>query len=359
MKIAFIMSNYACYRPMKAEELFTSQRGLTGSEMSMLMIAKCVAEEGHDVTVFGTFINPAKVDGIEYAQNSTIQLRVNEGWDAAAAWIDPAPLSAFPASVKKIFDQQVNDFNYCPGWEDYVDVITSPSYSHRNQLKKYSNFVGRWEVLPNGADSSIFSLNNKFKNNTKSMMFASSPDRGLHWILEAFPKIKKRVPEATLDVFYDWQNFYNSVRHGDSEISYRLRYCKEMFERLKPHGVTHHGSASRQRIVNAFSNTRILAFTCDTVTYTEGFSVTTLEAAMMGCVPVIVDTDALGEIYGGYVPVIKGPYKEHKEEYIETVIELLTNEQTYSEWQQKSSQLSQKYDWKIIGRQFIEIIQKD
>ena len=187
-------------------------------------------------------------------------------------------------------------------------------------------------------------------------MYASSPDRGLHWVLEAFPEIKRRVPQATLDVFYDWQGFYRNVRGGDTETSFRLRYCKEMFDRLRPHGVTHHGSASRDKMTQVFHDSRLLTYPCDTVSYTEGFSVTTLEAALSGCVPVIVDTDALGEVYRGYVPVITSPYREHKREYIETVVELLSDDATYERWQTSASRLSHLYNWDALCRILVELL---
>lgn len=356
MRIAMVMSEWACARPIPTNDIFGSPRGLTGSEISFLMMARGLKKMGHDVSIFTNFTSSEVVYDIPHLEIGRFSAAMNENWDGVAAWIDPNPLQLVKPGTKRLLNQQVNDFHYCPGWEGYVDVITSPSLSHKNYIKSQTNFAGRWEVLPNGADTSVYSLKNRKSNTKKSLVYASSPDRGLHWLLEAFPAIKKRVPEATLDVFYDWQAFYNNVKGGNSETSFRLRYCKEMFDRLTSHGVRHHGSASRAKMIDVFSESRILAYPCDTVSYTEGFSVTTLEAALMGCVPVIVDTDALGEVYRGYVPVIDGPYRDHKQEYVDTVVSLLKDDITYESWQAKSAALSSLYSWEFLSKFLVELL---
>jgi glycosyltransferase involved in cell wall biosynthesis len=355
MKIAFVMSEWACMKPIPTNEMFTSPRGLTGSEISFLMYAKQIAKAGHTVIVFSNFTHLATIDGIEYAKIDSLAERARSGWDVAVGWLDPRPLLAFEPKVKKILNQQVNDFHYCQGWEAYINLVTSPSNSHREYLKTMSTFTGPWEVLPNGVDTSVYKFN--FDDRGHTMVYASSPDRGLHYLLEAFPKIKKRVPDAELHVFYDWVPFYNAVRQGDTETSYRLRYCKEMFDRLKGKGVTHHGSVSREKMVNVFSKMRLLTYPCSTVSYTEGFSVTTLEAAVSGCVPVIADCDALGEVYRGYVPMVEKPYAAHKDEYIDLVVNLLTDDVSYYMAQGAASLLSNLYNWDALGEKLLKMIQ--
>lgn len=354
MNVAFVMSEWACTKPISVNEMFTSNRGLTGSEISFLMYAKQVALAGHHVTVFSNFSQSAKINEINYAKIESFPSMRNKKWDVAIAWLDPRPLMMLDKKVLTILNQQVNDFHYCEGWETYVDIVTSPSNSHKKRLQTMSAFEGQWEILQNGVDTSVYEFSSRSRGHT--MMYASSPDRGLHWLLEAFPKIRKRVPDVELHVFYDWLPFYNAVRYDNSVTSFRLRYCNEMFDRLKHCGVTHHGSTSRKQLVEAFSKIRLLTYPCDTVSYTEGFSVTTLEAAVSGCVPVIADCDALGEVYRGYVPVIDGPYAAHKDEYIDTVVKLLTDDDTYEGAQHSALRLSSLYSWDVLGEKLLKLI---
>lgn len=332
--------------------MFDAPRGMTGSEISLMMYVAQIAKFGHNVTVFGNFNKSTTINGISYIGFYQAQLRGGEHWDAAVAWIDPRPLSLFTNTVTRIFNQQVNDFHYCPGWEQYVDIITSPSKSHREYLKGHSNFSKIWEVLPNGVNPDDYKPGVKLK---KDLIYASSPDRGLHWLLEAFQKIKRAVPETELHVFYSW-HYYNEVKHHHNETAFRLRYCFEMIERFKGRGVVHHQSVSRKDLAKVFANARILAYPCDPVSYTEGFSVTTLEAAVSGCVPVICGSDALTEVYNGYVPVIKPPYRDNKDEYVNIVIELLTNDEVYKDWQLKAAKLADIYDWNILGDKLNQLV---
>ena len=354
MKVAFIMTWLP--NPIDPCVALTSSRGLTGSEISFFSLATEIRKLGHEVHLFSDVTSPGEIMGIMCEHVNAIDARRVEKWDVAIAWIDPKPLQKFQKSVKKIFNQQVNDFPYCVGWETYVDVITSPSITHKMHLKGFTNFSGAWEVLPNGVDRITFYGHTNVSRRPPKMVYASSPDRGLHWLLEAFPQIKRSVPEATLDVYYDWRNFYDNVRSANHETAHRLRYCKEMFDRLKDHGVTHHMSVSRSEIADVYSRARVLAYPCDPVSFTEGFSVTTLEAAISGCVPVIVGADALGEIYSGYVPVVNAPYNDNKGQFIEWVIKLLSDDVECEKWKKSALSLLDKFEYNVIAKRLEEIL---
>src|SRR3990167_5188586 len=43
-------------------------------------------------------------------------------------------------------------------------------------------------------------------------IWGSSPDRGLEQVLELWPKLKKALPEATLEIFYGWE-YYDHYTH--------------------------------------------------------------------------------------------------------------------------------------------------
>ena len=185
-------------------------------------------------------------------------------------------------------------------------------------------------------------------------MYASSPDRGMHLLLESYPAIKKRVPEVCLDIYYNWKKFYDAVKNDNAEWSYRARYCNEMLARLKNANVQHHGSISKLELLKKMHTTRLLAYPCNPVSFTEGFSVTTLEAACAGCVPVITDADALGEIYSDNVPMIRMPYDRNA--YADLVVELLLNNKEYAKCQAKARHLLKEYTWiklaKVLAEEF-------
>ena len=125
----------------------------------------------------------------------------------------------------------------------------------------------------------------------EAVVWASSPDRGLHWLLELFPRLRKVVPDVTLDVLYLYQA---AAASGTGEVANRYRYMNAALEKLRGKGVRFHGSVSRRRVADAFCSSRVLAYPCHPDgPFTEGFSCTILEAAVAGCLPVIVGADAL------------------------------------------------------------------
>jgi glycosyltransferase involved in cell wall biosynthesis len=347
MKIAFIMTEWAMPRSVNPETMFDDPRGLTGSEISFIMYAKELAKLGHEVSLFSNFTHEIKLD-CNFNLLNKINERCRENWDVALAWLDPTPLQLFGPNVKKIMNQQVNDFGYCPGWENYVDIITSPSQSHKDYIKRFTNFnLDKWKVLPNACDPSSFTPNLPRNNH---LIFASSADRGLHWALEVFSKIKKELSEVEFHIYYNFKSFYERVKNDTGPFGDRLRYCHYAIEKLKGKGVFLHDSASRKQMAKIMSESKMMIYPCDPWTYTEGFSNSILESAVSGCLPVITSIDALGQIYGDHVPMVEAPYSNHKEEYLKLVIDLLKDENLYKEKQLRAKELGSIYNWQRLTK---------
>ena len=351
-RVAFILDNGFVLHPLDAKNLYTSKRGLTGSEISMFKYAEGLTKLGHDVSIFSMFNENVDVFGCKCIKYDELIHYCGQRWDAAVAVMTPNAFPAFKNCGIKLFNQQVNDFNYCKGWENYTDIITAPSEPHMNYLKTLTTF-DNWRVVPNGCTPSQYM---NVEKTPGKMVYISSPDRGLHWLLEAYPEIKRRVPNATLDIFYDWDRFYESVKNDTNESAFRLRYIKGAVSRLESLGVKHHKGISRIQMARELSRASVLAYPVDTLGFTEGFSVSTLEAAVAGCVPVIVGADALEHIYTGYVPCIPPMYINHKREWIDEVCNVLTDKEHFKSWQDKGKKLADIYDWKILVPKFAEIL---
>ncbi len=353
-KLAFLLDPWACPRPIDPEIVFTASRGLTGSEVTCLTQAIEMAKRGHDVTFYSNVKRDCRVHGIEFARwDRWPNEAKSENWYASFATIHPGGFRHLPPGTLRVFNQQVNDFGYCQGWEQYTDVVTSLSHAHQKHLSQFTSFQN-WQTLPNGCDPSAY--HDGPRKNGK-LVWASSPDRGLHWLLELFPRLKKRVPDAECHIYYDFQDDAESVldRIGEKELANRYRYIKLALPKLVNHGVFHHKSVSRREIADVLSESRVLAYTCDPVRFTEGFSCTTLEAAVAGCVPVICGADALSEIYGDFVPVTPAPYSANREAYFESLLKYMTDNAAYQSAQARCRELAKTHDWKVISGQLEKI----
>lgn len=361
--IAFVYHPRFSPKPFDPENLLISRRGLTGSEKALFLYARELARLGHSVTVFAYFVEciPQKDrwsgdwGHVKCVQYSALEdgSRATNGFDVAIAVNHPLTLKYFPKALK-IFNQQVNDFVYCPEWEETVDVLTSPSYRHLQHLRSITDF-GSCEILPNGCDPRY--LTEKI---TGKIIHASSPDRGLHHLLSLFPALKKTstIP-LSLDIYYELQQLID--RHSpstDGAVSLRMKQIATLMAHMKNDtSVNFHGQRSVNETLTAFGKASFMLYPCDTVSFTEGFSVSTLEAAQAGALPIITGVDALAEIYGNFLPVAPAPYTEHHGQYFEMCQRFINDPAAYAHAVSKARAGSTDFYWADLVHKLVEIIE--
>ncbi len=372
MRIAFLYGSFSIgQRPFDFDNLYSAQRGLTGSELSCIEYALEMQRRGHEVLlVVGHHIEPREWRGLRLVPLRNP--RVVDGFDVVFSWNEPDLLRDIALGPLRMMNQQLNDFAYCrPGWEEYVDVLTSPSAHHLEFLRKQAPLVRHWEVLPNGCNPEQYDP--KVPRVPGRVVWASSADRGLHRLLEMWPGIKSCVPHATLRCFYNFQpadfDDYEAVtpvvQPDLLEIAQRKRYIQHAMSKLvgERWGVEHVGSVSRQRMAREFERAVVLGYPCDTIRYTEGFSVTTLESCASGVLPVITDVDSLGHIYGSAAPMVKlggGPLQsEHATEFSKLLIRGLTDEDWREEHVEKCRALAGQHSWQLLGDRLEQMITKE
>jgi len=350
------------HKPVDPGKIWSSSRGLTGSELACVMYALELSRLGHGVTLFMNFERPGDIEGVTccpYQEWWDIYHRQNR--DALLAWITPEPLEIANSSQFRIFNQQVSNFNLCkPGWEQYVDFLAPLSSSHARHMSGMTSLPrDRWRVMHNGVDLEVFKPG---KKEPGKMIWASSHDRGLHWLLEAFPSIRRRVPGAELHVFYDFDGIRRFAGMNDAsgtmaELAQRSRYSLEAIDRLRGRGVHAHESVSRERIRDEMASSEVLAYPCDPVHYTETFGVTVLEACASGTVPVLCTADAFRELWSSAILFVPPPFPEHKDEFRDLVISALTNNHLREAATSRSVQHAKLVDWKVLARSLEEFLQ--
>lgn len=369
MKLTFVYGSWACGpRPFDFTRIYHDPRGLTGSEISFLSFAKELAFRGHSVRIFAPLVScPAEGhlwDGIRVFPISMWTDDRGEGSDFVLSWNEPDQLRYASLKAIRIINQQLNDFTYCkPGFESFVDIFTSPCSAHLAHMTQVYGSAHKWTVLPNGCDPTVYPTMDRIPGR---ILYASSPDRGLHWLLQQWPLIKRRVPDATLRVFYNFDDWANNLLGCDGqghhphirECAYRAYYIREAFVRLKNQGVEHFKSISRVRMAEEMASAIVLAYPCDTVTYTEGFSATLMEACAAGLIPVTAKVDSLGCVYGDWVEtMVESPVREHLNEWTEMVIRSLTDEDYRKRITAKSRALAEQHSWSKLTDRLEQIFQ--
>lgn len=359
MKFALVLGYFSIgARPLDFNDLFGSSRGLTGTELGIVMQAKELAALGHDVSLFTVFTDNAQPESWENVKLFSIT-ELHSEFDVVVSWNEPDVFRGINGPLR-VCAQMMNDFTYCgPGFEDLVDLWAVPSQRLLEHLAPQMQHLEKLHVIPLGCQPDWYGGDKV----SGRVIWASSADRGLHNLLQEWHKIKAAVPHAHLRIFYNFNfgNLFNIENGADPwtlEVAQRVRYMWAMINRLQHLDVQLLGSVSRLQINKEMSEAQVLAFPCDTVRFTEGFSCATLEGCAAAACPVISDVDALGSIYGGVVPMVQSPVPEHLEQVSELVIKALTDKSYRDSVNEKCVAFAATHTWTEVTKQLVRLIEE-
>lgn len=357
MKIACLLGRWSLTirKSMNFATARHDPRGLTGTEWAVTRIAEELAAAGHDVQVF-TVSEEKAWNGVRVHPIDEIAA-IDDSYDAAVSFNEPDLLRLTTPKLR-VCEHYLNDVGYCaPGFAQYVDLWVSPSEAHRCMLLEEPTWSkstsasdrSKWCVNPLGCDPERFEMAEKIPGR---VIYASSPDRGLHWVLHYWPRIRQEVPWATLKVFYRLQGWIDTFRHipyspVNERMQGRALFIEECLRRMQCQGVEACDSVSRDRIEREMSEAEVLAYPCDPVTWTEGFSCSVLESCAARACPVISSADALGPIYGGVVPMVQ---RGNWDEWADTVIMALKDAEYRGNANERAHEFARGFTWKTHAK---------
>jgi len=100
---------------------------------------------------------------------------------------------------------------------------------------------------------------NKILRNPKKLIYSSSPDRGLIYLLKMWPEIIKAVPDALLDVYYGFDVF-DAIHKGNPG---RMKWKSMIIDMMKQPGITYHGRVGHKELEQAMMGAGILSYPTD------------------------------------------------------------------------------------------------
>lgn len=360
------------------EQLWTDPRGLTGSELGAVRIAEELAKLGHDVTLRTVSADTAwhgvKIERIDSPMGE---------FDLVIAINEPELLRGITGPYR-VCMYWLNDASFNKvGFSEWVDLFCSPSAAHMRQMfenaewhkvektpehpdgkAKYIPEQAAWEVVELGCDPERYEPTEKIPGR---VIYTSSPDRGLHWLLQEWPAIKRAAPHATLHIFYrlePWLRGFDQTPYFPpiEPLRERAQYieeCLTRFRELDGLGVTLRDSVSRETIEREMSRAEVLAYPCCTTTWSEGFSCSVLECCAAGTAPIITDCDALGEIYAELEPTERMHGVEPVGNWVpfwrDRVIRALTDEAFRTDMSRRARALAERLTWQKTAARIVEL----
>lgn len=369
MKIAIILGAYSIgTRPLDFhfDNIWISTRGLTGTDLCFVKTAQELHKLGHEVHLFTVHAEPHNKpnmwEGVKLYNFDERLTKVDDSFDCLISINEPDVFRGMPEKPVKIVWQMLNDFPFCqPGFDDYVDQWFGVCEEHTEYLKKIAPRPEKWDTLHLGCSPEWYTD----QRVPGRVIWCSSADRGLHWLLSQWSQIKSAVPYASLRIFYHF-NYGNIDKIEPNsttdhphiiEMGQRIRYMKYALEKLKSLDVEHVGSVSRIQMQKEFNEASVFGFSCDTVAFSEGFSVATLEAHASFTVPVITSKDCLGSIYkdSGAI-VIPTPVKNYLSEYTAAIIKSLKDKEFADNIIEKCKKFAANYTWENRAKKLENII---
>jgi hypothetical protein len=217
--------------------------------------------------------------------------------------------------------------------------------------------AGKWAVVPHGCV--VPAAKDKISGRC---VYASSPDRGLHHLLMAWPAIVAAVPGASLQIAYGtlgaWLHEHESGAPPTTPdgLEHRRRGLL-VFRRLKELPAAGHavrwGSLTHKELSGVLAEAEVYAYPCDPIGPTESFSCSTLEACAAGALPVLLEADALGSIYGDACPTAIT-----LQAWTANVIRALTDKTWADEWRTRARGFARRHTWPRIAAVFEGVLHR-
>lgn len=237
--------------------------GIGGSEEAVIRLSKELAKLGWKVTVYGDPREDAgEYNGVIYKHWRDINPK--DTFNVLILWRSIGFIDVDPkAALTLLWLHDVpNNPEFTEERLKKIDKIAVLSEYHKSLLR--INQKGIYKKIP---DNKIFVTGNgitdinvkKWKGDPKKIVYMSSPDRGLIYLLKNWKKIIKEVPDAELNIFYGFETF-DALHKGNPE---RMKFKEKIMELMKQPGITYHGRVGHDALHYQLSRCGVWAYPTD------------------------------------------------------------------------------------------------
>lgn len=273
-------------------------KGIGGSEEAVIRLAPELAQRGWHVQCVGPWPFNQRLD--EEKGGGVVEYVHYRLWEPAkntkayVAWRYPSLLMGAPKGAMTFLwlHDVMEPFHFkgCPK----PDKVLVVSDYHRQRVLEKIPYKADIVVSANGIpDLSGVSWD---KKDPHRIIWASSMDRGIHYVLDWWPEIRKAIPDAKLDIFYGFNSWWHRNEKQNPGLKALREYCEEKFVEYADQGVTYYGNVGQDELHQHMANAGIWFYPTQ---WPEVFCITAVKAAALGAIPITTNAFSLPEVVDG------------------------------------------------------------
>jgi glycosyltransferase involved in cell wall biosynthesis len=353
----------ACYQPAKKRgevAIYTGQgwerwhpldiatRGLGGSETAAYRLSEALSELGYTVTLYGN---------CDEGMMREVMVRDWRTFDPT----EPR-LALISSRIPELFDRPVNAerkllWAHDTDWGDRlteeragrIDRVLALSHWHRGHLAaRYPFAADRLAVIRNGITPGFFT-SQPAPERERRVLYTSSPDRGLDLLLEMWPEIRERVPDATL--VHTYAPVYDRIADQDPTVGAFREKIRKLSEQ---DGVSSAGGLSQPKLAELMRSSMVWAHpsycTPHNIPFHETSCIGAMEAQAAGLCVVASNWGALRETVQTGMLIRQRPLsKRWRSGFIDGIVAGLISESVQAAVQTEGPEVALGWDWAGVG----------
>lgn len=324
--------------------------GVGGSETAIIEMSRQLANKNYDITVFGDFpidkftdLTPSNVIGYKHF-DLWPQSAKDESYDIVVAFRNLDCLNVpYRAKLTIAWLQDTAASHnpnrpYLLNKPDHYFVLTHwhlQCIHNAHRIPKHKLFLTSNGVNPERFKASVDKI-------PGSVFYSSSPDRGLHLLMNAAEDIVKEVPNFKINVCYGFETIDAIMEQRGSKEQKEL--VKAIKDNLNAPYIKYHGRLNQLALAEVQKSSEAWFYPAS---FDETSCITGMEAGMAECAILTHPRAGLLQTVGG-----NGIMATSRDQFVSEAVRLLTDSDYRKFWQDRAYSGMKDYTWENVANQW-------